>query len=491
MRARKGVVLQQTEASMFGGFYGLARRARLAAVRALAIAAAGVALPLHAQTITQAWERVFVAEPALEAARANHRAAGERRTQARATLLPQVEASVNGQKNRRSFIQDTVNPFTGEPSPEVSERYPSRTAQVNITQPIWRLGNWAALAQARASEEQAAWQARATEQDLQTRFVSAWFDVMGSRDNVLHGTEQVNATRQQLEVMRRGERLGTHSAVQAAEAQARHEQAIAELAAASAEHDAKLALLEQLTGPLPGFAAPFLRVAEAPRIIPAPEPLAVWLARAESESAAVRAGERALAVALEEVRRQQALHQPTLDLVARHARVLQGSGNAPGQSGYRSREHSVGLQLNVPLFAGGGTQAKVREAQALADKAQAELDTTRRGAIAQARQAWSAAQAAQARAQSADHGVRATELALQQAIGGQATGLRTAFDELQARQQLAAARRDQQRAHYDRVLALARLRQAGGQPAIDLLVQLEALLSPVDGAAAAASLTAR
>jgi outer membrane protein len=464
------------------GFYGLGRRklrAGAQAARILLLCGPVLAVsPLHAQTITQAWERALAAEPALQAAHASYRAAGERTNHARASLLPHIDASVDRQKNRRSFIQDTTNPFTGEPSPEISERYPSRTAQVNITQPLWRPGNWMSLSQAHESEQQAAFQALATEQELQTRFVTAWFDVMGSRDNLLQATDQVNATRQQLEVMRRGVRVGTQSEVQAAEAQAKHEQAVAERAAAAAEVDAKLALLEQVTGPLGRFVPPVLKVSVAEAMLPPLEPLAVWMARVEAESPAIRAAERGVAAARDEVRKQQSLHQPTLDFVARHARVLQGSGNSPGQSGYRSREHFVGFQLNVPLFAGGGMVAKVREAQAMAEKAEADLETARRSAAAQARQAWSATQAAQARAEGADYWVRASELALEAALTGQVAGLKTPLDELQARQQLATARRDQQRAHYDRVVSFVRLRDPRRQSAPELFAQVERLLSP-------------
>jgi outer membrane protein len=461
---------------MTGGFYGLGRRGPAAGARIAArvlLCSAAFNAPLQAQTITQAWERAIAGEPAVLAARAGYRAATERTAQARAALFPQMEASVNQQDNRR---RSTPDPNRFE-VPQTSERYPTRTAQINITQPVWRPANWVSLTQARASEQQAAWQAQASEQDLQARFFTAWFDAMASRDSLLHAREQENATRQQFEVMRRGERLGQHSEVQAAEAQAKHEQAAAERLAAEAELDARIALLEQVTGPLPGFAPPVLHAGAAATVLRQLEPLAVWTERVGAENPAVRAAEEALAAAREEVRKQQVQYQPTLDLVTRHAHVLQGAGTSPGQSGYRSWEHSIGFQFTWPLFAGGATIARVREAQAMADRAEAELEAARRNAAAQVRQAWSAAYAGRARAEAADHAVRAAELALQAAITGQRTGVKTPLDELQAREQMAAVLRDQRKAHYDHVVALARLRSAGGQPAEDLLVQVEPLLS--------------
>lgn len=465
---------------MTGGFYGLGpqgRRVLARMARTLLLSAPVLIVPASsAQTLTQAWEQALAAEPALQAARAGHRAAGERTRQARGALLPQIEASYNRQKNHRDFVQ---TPQGEEPGPGTSEQYPSRVAQVNVTQPLWRPVSWAALAQARESEQQAFYQAFATEQDLQTRFLVAWFDAMAARDNVRHGDEQVEATRQQQLVMQRGLALGTHNEVQASEAEARFQQALADRTAAAAELEGKLALLEQLTGPLPGYAPPTLAAAPAGPWFTGLEPLAAWLARLHTDNPAIRAAERALAAAREEVRRQQALHQPTVDLVAKRSNNLQGSGNSPGQSGYRSREESIGVQVNVPLFSGGTTVAKVREAQALADKAEYDLDSARRNAVAQAQQAWAALRATQARAQAAEHGIRAGEIALRAALTGQGSGVKTPLDELQARQQIAAARRDQQRAHYDRVVAVARLRGAAGQPGDVFLPEVEKLLSPV------------
>ncbi|MBC5782980.1 TolC family outer membrane protein [Ramlibacter sp. USB13] len=460
-------------------------RTRQARARGVLLAAiACVAQAAAAQGFADAWERALATEPALQAARANRTAAEERTIGARAALLPQIDANANRNLNRRTFVQNTQNPFTGEPSPETGERYYATTAQVNLTQPLWRPQNWAALAQARESEQQAYWEALATEQDLHGKFVTAWFDVMAARDSVVNAGEQVEATRQQREVMQRGLALGTHSEVQAAEAVARHEQALADRAGAQTELEAKTAVLEQLTGPLPAFHVPQWRSGDAAFLFAPLAPLPEWLARVESDSPAVRAAQRAVAAAREEVRKQQALHQPTVDFVSRHARIDQGSGTSPGQPGYRSREHSWGLQLNVPIYSGGGNSARAREAAAMAMKAEADLEGARRNALTQARQAWATAQAAQAKSQAAEHALRAAEVALRAATTGQGTGLKTVLDELQAREQLAHARRDQQRAHYDRVVGLARLRAAAGEPADAFIAAIAVLLGPASSAPA-------
>lgn len=475
--------MRQTTTTISGGFYGQGSRALRVVARAahallfsVPVLAAGAA---HGQGLGQAWERAFLAEPALQAARANRQVAVERTAQARAALLPQFEGSYNRQRNRRDYIQlERLVP--GLPPPVgAEERYPTRVAQLSLTQGLWRPVNWAALSQANEFERQADFQALATEQDLQARFLVAWFDVMAARDSLLHTEQQAQAARQQVEVARRGVATGTHSDVQFTEAEARHEQALAEGAAAQAEHASKLALLEQLTGPMPGFVPPVLPAGAMPALAGAVEPLDLWLARLTTDNPAVRAAERAVAAAREEVRRQDALHQPTVDLVARRAHNLQGAGTTPGAPGYRSREDSLGVQITVPLYSGGGTTAKVREAQALADKAEHDLEAARRNAVAQAQQAWASARAALARMQAAEHGIRAAQTALRAAVTGQAAGVKAPLDELQARQQLALSQRDLQRARYDRIVGIGRLHAAAGRDLVPLLAEVDALLAPV------------
>jgi len=97
---------------------------------------------------------------------------------------------------------------------------------------------------------------------------------------------------------------------------------------------------------------------------------------------------RAVDAARDEARKQRAGHQPTIDVVASYGRNAQAVGGFPGQNGYDIWQGSIGLQLNVPIYAGGGQDAKVREALAMQEKAAQALELAKRNARAMVKQAW-------------------------------------------------------------------------------------------------------
>ena len=77
---------------------------------------------------------------------------------------------------------------------------------------------------------------------------------------------------------------------------------------------------------------------------------------------------------------------PRLDLVASAGRNNNETINTFNQ---RANVRSVGLQLTVPIYAGGATTAAVTQAEANAEKAQADLDAATNTVMAELAQDWS------------------------------------------------------------------------------------------------------
>jgi outer membrane protein TolC len=80
-----------------------------------------------------------------------------------------------------------------------------------------------------------------------------------------------------------------------------------------------------------------------------------------------------------------------------------------------------------------------------------------------AKQAWYLWQAGSARQVAALQGVKSSLAALDAALLGRNTGLKTELDVLQARQQLEEARRDLNRARYDMIIGAIRLKATAGK----------------------------
>ncbi|SKB74030.1 TolC family protein [Luteibacter sp. 22Crub2.1] len=84
-----------------------------------------------------------------------------------------------------------------------------------------------------------------------------------------------------------------------------------------------------------------------------------WVSQIDDHCPALRAAAAAIGAADTEIAKQRAGQQPTLDIVATYGNNDQDVGTFPGQSGYRIRTLTLGLQLNIPLYSSGTQSAKV------------------------------------------------------------------------------------------------------------------------------------
>lgn len=408
-----------------------------------------------AQTFSALLERAVVGDPTFLGARTGVDVADARKRQAVGALLPQVSATANTNSNNRDYQTRSTT------TPPAQDSYNSHGSQLTLTQPLWRYANIVGWQQAGAIAAQAEHQLAGAEQDLFVRLMSAWFDVLAARDVVLFTMQQMTAAERNFETVHRGEELGTHSTPQLEEAKAKSDQAIADALTAETELQLKVAALEQIVGALRGFVPLFMRD-DAVLADPGPEKMDVWLERVETQNPNVLAASKALEAASDEVRKQWAGHQPTIDIVANYGKNSQAVGGFPGQAGYDIKTGAVGLQLNVPIFSGGAQSAKVDEALAQKEKARHELEAARRNAILAGKQAWLGWQSARMRAQAGAQTLRSAEAGLDAARQGLGKGLKAELDVMQAEQAWRAAIKDYRKARYDQMVSYAKLKAATG-----------------------------
>ncbi len=414
------------------------------------------ATPACAISLAEAIALARQSDPTYLSAQANLTASRERSSQARGALLPQITVSANTTANRRNYeTRDSEIPAT-------DDRYNSKSAQVNLTQPLWRRSNWIALAQSNVAVSQADFQLAAAEQDLLVRLTQAWFDAMLARDVVVFAGGQTAAARHQWEQTNYAVDVGLATAPALEEARTKYDQAMADEVAAETDQSIKSAALEQIIGPQPALDLPSLSD-DYVIVDPRSGTLEQWLSQAEATSPSILAASLALEAANEEIRKQRAGHEPTLDVVASYGKNGQGAGSFPGQNGYDIKQPSIGLQLNIPLFSGGTQNAKVGEAIALREKARQDLELARRNVRMAAKQAWFGWQAGAARKTASLQSVKFTTLALKVALTGQTNEVRSELDVLQARQQFYSALRDLQKARYDMISNHIKLKATAGR----------------------------
>jgi outer membrane protein len=393
------------------------------------------------------------ADATYASARATWAAAQERIPQGRAALLPLASLTASAQYNDRSVR------FRESPLPRTSNNFNSTGVLLSVTQPLYRRENTVIYEQALTQVEQADAQLAAAAQDLILRVSQAYFDVLLAHDSVAFAEAQKVAIGQQLEQAKRNFEVGVATITDTHEAQARYDLTTSLEIAARNDLELRRRALEQIIG----RAAPPIAPLGAALVLREPQPpqMDTWVALAQKSNLQVRVAFTSLTFASQEIERNRAQHLPTLDAFATFNES--GSGAQPGNLGTDSRGSVVGVQVALPLYQGGLTNSRVREAIANEDRARKDLEGARRSAEFNARQSFLGITNGIAQVRALEAALVSTQSQLASTRLGQEVGVRTQVDVLNAQQQLFSARRDLAQSKYNYILSLLRLEAAIGE----------------------------
>ena len=388
------------------------------------------------------------------AARAAWSAGQEKLPQGLAGLLPSASVSASTQYNDRE---------TRSRDPAVATaagRFNSNAASLSVTQPLYRPQNLAAYGQAKTQVAQSDAVFAQAAQDLILRVAQAYFDVLLAQDTVVFAQAQLAAIGQQLEQAKRNFEVGTATITDTHEAQSRYDLTTSTEIAARNDLEIRKRQLELLIGrPAPGLSPLGARFGLRP---PEPNSLERWVAEAAENNLQVRISRASLEFASQEIERNRAAHRPTIDAFATYSESGTGP-SVPAGTGSDSTSKVVGLQLAVPIYQGGLTSSRVREAVANEDKARQDLENARRTAEFTARQTFLGVTSGIAQVKALDAALVSSRSSLDSTRLGQEVGVRTQIDVLNAQQQLSQTRRDLAQTKYNYILALLRLGSAAGQ----------------------------
>ena len=446
----------------------LAQTTRCAVLPALAIALTLALSPnAFAIDLAQAFESAQRYDTLLNSARLQLDAARERLPQAQAGLKPSLGAVAGATAGR--LDTDVA----------ASRSFDNLSGGLNFSYPLYRPGNSTLVDQAAIGVELAQTQLAQAAQDLVTRVSTAYFDVLSAMDGVEVAIAQRRAISEQFEAAKRNFEVGTATVTDQQEAQARLDLNAAQLAAARNDLLIRRAALSQLTG-LDSEELNTLKL-DVPLPVAEPNSLDDWTARARTGNFGVRQAELAVATARKEIDRARFAKRPVVDLVSQ-ASVLQGKTASTVTTPVdRSSTLSAGVQLSVPLYSGGGLDARERETIAALQKSESDLENVRRVADQGARQAFLGLKSSTEQARALEAAVRSSRLALESNLLGYQVGVRVNVDVLNSQQQLFQAFRDLSRARYDVLINTLRLKSTAGELQSADIAAVNGLLSPSVG----------
>ena len=395
--------------------------------------------------------------------------------QARSLQRPSVNMQATIKRNRlESSLPDSPDGMGGT----VSNDSTSTNSQVVVAarQPLFNLGNSARVSQAEASLNAAQADLQMAEDDLVARLAQSYFNVLAAQDVLATTQANQKALTEQLASAKRSFEVGNSTITDTREAQARSDLASAQELAATNDLRVKRIALDQFVG----------RADVKPNPLRTPVNLAAlnpgqidpWVQHT-STSPMVRKAEVGLKVANLEVDLAKAGHLPTLDAVAQIARTHIDSNSAMAklQAG-AGTAGSIGLEFNMPLYAGNAIQNRVRETLSLQDKAERDLDNARRGVDLGTRQAYAGVQSGLAQVKAYEAAESSAKLALEATQMGYRVGVRINKDVLDAQTQLTNTQKDLYKARYDVIIGAIKLRQVAGTLTSEDLVELNKLVAP-------------
>jgi outer membrane protein len=406
-------------------------------------------VPARAETLMEALALAYNNNPQLNVARANLRATDEGVGIAAAAGRPKINGSgtIGRSYSNYAYPESQANAlktFYNTPS----------SIGVTLVQPLYAGGQIeAGKNQADAAVMAQREALRSAESQVLLAAATAYMDVI--RDSALVSLQESNVKFLAEQVRAAKDRFGVGEGTKTdvAQAEASYQLAVSQLNAARAQLNASRASYRQAIGKDPGK---LTATSGVEKVMPRSMETAVTASQAENPS--VLAGIHNVDVATHNVKYLEGALLPQLGLQGSASR----SFDNPQYKAMNSA--SVGLNLTVPIYQGGGEYAKIRQAKEQLGAARLQVDLARDQVRANVVSAWGSLQAANASIAAYRAQVEASQLALNGVMEEQRVGQRTTLDVLNqqtalisARSNLVNAERSQVVGSFNLVAAVGRL----------------------------------
>lgn len=373
---------------------------------------------------------------------------------ARSLFLPKVQLSANVGKGVTERTADTL-------AGQVENRYDYnlKNYALTIKQPLFNKESIAAYRASEASVKGKEALLNKENSTLITRIAQTYFELLYAQERIEVTRNKIDAVQQQLKQGQRRYEQGQGTITEVSEAQASLDLAQAELIDASNSLQQQKQVLSDITGQQVDAVAA-LNPESLPTTVPDTEKLDDWLNQAEQNNPDITAARYALEGARQDLERKQAGHYPTLDLVGVRSYSENDNNNTIG---LRFDTTTLAVQFSMPLFAGGFTNASVRQALDRVDAAQEQLNLRSRDAGANVKKYLNSIHGNFLSIQAYTQAVKSGETALEGTQKGFTAGLRTNVEVLNAQQKLYASKLELSKARYMLVNDIVNIKQAAGQ----------------------------
>ena len=436
----------------------------------------------NAASLLEIYQQALQSDPRIHEAEARRLAALEAEPQARGVLLPQISFSGDWTNTESSGPANFPDGLGGT-LPGASDSDSDNTSwQVGLRQTLFRWDQIVDLRRADKTVAKAEADREAAQQDLVVRVGQTYFDVLAAEDRLtsLHANRQAIA--RQLEQAKQRFEVGLIAITDVQESQAAHDQAVADEIGAKRSLATAREFLREITGQHVGnLAAPG---EEFPMRTPDPNSESAWVDLALSQNLVLVSSRLDEGLARDEISYRRNGHYPTIDFVASTgSRKNEGIrttrlGNDPtnpfdSSLDFESDDDRIGISVTVPLFTGGRTSSRVREAVYLHRAAREQLQRVTRETERSTRDSYLGVLSEMSRVEALEQAVKSSRTALEATQAGFDVGTRTIVDVLDSQFALYRSITLFYQARYDYLMNVLRLKQAAGSLQIQDLEEID------------------
>ena len=430
----------------------------LTAVAALALGATS-----WGADISEIYAEAVANDPVLARARFSNEITRTSVTTARASLLPQINATATQSSGTQSVDSINMNPNSpdfGRPTPD--REFTSQRWGAGVSQQVLNVGDWFGYRAAKADANRADWDLQTASQGLIIRVAQAYLSVLSRQAELESAIAAEEAVQRQLEQVQQRFDVGLEAITGVLESKAAYDSAVVTRIRAESQQRVSFETLRTLTGTAYGEIA---NLKEDLAIVdPLPKDENEWVRTAMDTNFGIRSAQLALASAEHNVKNSMSQYLPTLSATASYGTNSgQSSVNGvvlPDQGASTSVNYSFNLQ--VPLFRGMRTQANVKRARLSRNLARQSLIEQELNVAEQVRTRFRLVVTDVVAVAASAEALKSAQAALEATQTGYEVGTRNIVDVLRAQQDVFRNEYQYNLSRHTYVLDMLRLKESAG-----------------------------
>lgn len=437
-----------------------------------------------AADLIEVYKQAQLSDPLFQQAMAQRMATKEGVPISLSALLPNINFTANPSVTRSAFSGTNFSTATSATNTTLSPRNNTQrayTLTLTVTQTLFDFSQFATVASQVALSKSADATLNAALQDLMVRVANAYFAVLRDEENVRYSRASKKVYAKQLEQTKQQFKVGIKTLTDVYTAQASYDSALADDIAAQTTLSNDRENLRVITGV---YYPSLARLREdLPLVSPTPLVIEQWVKTALSQNWSIKASQYSVDYKRQLIRQQFAGHLPTINLQGtldrQYVNNINGYQNLDQRNGPGTQtDRSIGLNITVPIFAGGGVVAQTNQATYNYQVAEQQLEQVTRDTVNTTRKSYQNILAGVSKIHADQQAIKSAQSSLDGMQASYEVGIETLVNVLNQQQKVFEAQVQYAQDRYTFITNILSLKQAAGTLSFNDLSVLNHWLIP-------------